>query len=113
MTDKNYGDKEFEDFMENDEGNDSSQGHECPKINEMVLIISTIREKMKFINSLFKESVGSYEKIKDGDPLKTDLKKYITDLMVQSVEAMNQLDYALIDTSDDDSKNGTQEELPL
>lgn len=112
MADKdNYGDKDFENFM--DDGN-GQEKEECPKINEMVLIVSTIREKMKFINAIYRESLNSYEKIKDDDSLKPDLKKFITDLMAQTMVAMNQLDYALIDDTDDsESGKSIQEELPL
>jgi hypothetical protein len=81
----------------------------------MVLIVSTIREKMKFIYSMYKESMNHYEKLNDNDPLKADLKKYVTDLMAQSTIAINQFDYALVRDDDDDDSAGdsAQEELPL
>jgi hypothetical protein len=95
MADEEFGDKNFGEFMENDDDHENNTP-ECPKINGMLLIVSTIREKMKFINMLYKESLMRYEKLKDDDSLKPELKKYIIDLMAQSTMAMDQLDFALL-----------------
>lgn len=98
----NFGDAEFKSFMDDDKNNNEpeSNEHSCPRVNEMVLIVSTIREKMKFIDGLFKEALVRYEKMPIEDPLKEKLREYILDLMTQSTRAMEQLDYALIDDGD-------------
>lgn len=101
MTDK-FGDDEFKNFMEDDRGSNDPESHgpECPRINEMSFIVSTLREKMRFIDGLFKESLIRYESMPAEDPLKEKLREYILDLMTQSTRTMEQLDYALIDDSD-------------
>jgi len=97
------GDDEFNEFLNKgeNEGRDEPEdenNQDCPKL---IFIVSVIREKIRFINDLMKISTETYMQLPDDDPLKGDFKKFISELMVNSNRAMDQLDFTLIE---DDSE---------
>ena len=102
-------DKDFESFLNGDENENAGPENKCPRVNGMVFIVSSIREKMKFIHLSYRESLNAYEKLKDGDPLKELLKNHIAELMECSKRAIDQLDYALIEDGEDDDQAPSKE----
>jgi hypothetical protein len=112
------GDEDFKNFIDGNDGDDDDQIPDdfesgCPRVNEMTFIVSTIKEKMKFIDRLFKEALMRYEKITSDDLLKEKMRDYILTLMTCSIRTMEQLDYALIDDSiiDDSPETGDKDKL--
>lgn len=93
MEEKIPGDSAFEDFIKD---------NSCPSVQGLLAIVSAIKEKMDFISENYQTSLSYYEILKSEDPLKEDLKKHIRKMMENSLNVVNQMDFALMAFEDDD-----------
>jgi hypothetical protein len=92
-NDPENGDDDFEKFV-------SENTDACP--NSIALIISALREKTKFMTTLYNTSLGAYLKLSESDPLRAELARSISKLLDYSFHCLDQYDFAVMDDDDDD-----------
>lgn len=100
MADNFNEDKEFQDYLNN---NDNSE-------DQLLTIVKTIYLKSNTIYEFYSKTVDTYLKLNEKDPLKTEFEIYLKDLMKQSLYTIAQFDYALIEEDDEDGDEGDLDE---
>ena len=98
-----FGDDRFKEFM-----NKFMNPEEGDSLGQ---ILSAIKFKIKSISELYSKTLDTYLVLKDGDPVKENLTKYIFQLIEQSLQTLDQFSYVLIDLEDgnnDDITNGEE-----
>lgn len=95
-----YGDDEFKEYLKESENSDP-----------LILIINTLRCKIKAVSELYSKSLDAYLKMKDDDPLKKELVKYIMKLTEQASQTMDQFNYALLSDDIGNDDTGTNEDI--
>lgn len=91
MSESEYGDENFKDFMD--------------KSSELKIVINTIRYKIKSIIELYSSSLNTYLKLNNEDPLKKELREYLLELFKHSLQAIDQFDYALLGDDDQNERD--------
>jgi len=99
MTENN--DKEFDDFL--------NEGDKKTPIS--MIVIYTIREKIKYISEIYSKTLDSYIALKDEDKLKKTLSKYLEDLIKQAQQSITQLDYTIMGLEDSKEDQEPKEDL--
>ena len=92
MSDLNIpesGDEAFEKFLKDNIDKNMEKS--------ILTIIYSLKEKTSYMNNFYKISLESYMKMTPDDPLKKDLGKTILKLIKQSLMAVNQFDYVLLE----------------
>lgn len=93
-----FGDSDFRNFINREYRSDPLE-----------LVVSTINSKMNAVINVYSKTLEAYRNLKDEDPLKNDLREHIKQMMAQTLQTMDQFNYALID---DDDEEGEEEEEP-
>lgn len=91
------GDEEFQDYLDNN--NTPTEHH------QLTLIVDAIDRKAETLIDLYSKSLEYYKVMRDDDPLKNELRIFISDLIKNGTHTLNQFDYAIISNSPDDDSD--------
>ena len=89
------GDEIFQKFLDN---------NSSP--NNFSLIVLALREKARHLSVMYNMSLGAYLKLPDNDPIRLELRKFISKLWEQSDQSLTQFDFLLMDNIEDDVGEG-------
>jgi hypothetical protein len=95
------GDEAFGKFID-----DNSSSCNCP--NNISLIILALREKVRHLSSMYNTTLGAYLKLGEADPVRAEMGKFISKLMEQSNQSLNQFDFIFIDGDMEEEENGSE-----
>jgi hypothetical protein len=90
------GDEAFEKFI-----NENT----CPN-NNIALLVLVLREKVRHLSTVYNTSLGAYLKLGDSDPIRAEMGKFISKLMEQSVQSLNQFDFILMEDEEGEEEPG-------
>jgi len=94
------GDEEFQDYLDKDN---------TPIEDQLSLIVDAISRKAETLVDLYSKSLEYYKGMRDDDPLKNELKIFISDLIKNGIHTLNQFDYAIISNSPDDDDDDEED----
>lgn len=99
--DDELGDQEFQDFINSNRNNNDKD--DLPSF-----LLIGIREKLRSLSELYKNSIDFYLKLETEDALKNPIKYFIRHLIKNSNETIKQFDYLLIDSAIGDDEDDVE-----
>jgi hypothetical protein len=57
---------------------------------------------------MYNTTLGAYLKLGEADPVRAEMGKFISKLMEQSAQSLNQFDFLLMDDDDYDEEDGSE-----